>query len=177
MTRILGLCGALRAGSTNRKLLHEAARLLEPDSFDEGDLCLPLYDGDVEAQGMPAAVTRLIDQVRAADAIIIACPEYNKSLTGVLKNALDWISRAKGGPMRDKPVAIVSAADGRGGGDRGQFALRLTLVAFRARVLSGPEVMVADSANAFDADGRLKSDVTLRFLQELMDGLKREIAG
>ena len=176
MAHLLGLCGALRAGSTNRMLMREAARLFGPETFVEADLDLPLYNADVEARGMPEAVTRLTDQIRAADAVILACPEYNKSMTGVMKTALEWTSRVKGAPLRDKPVAIVSAADGRGGGDRAQFALRLTLVAFRARVLPGPEVMVADSSNAFDDEGRLISDITLRFLQELMDALKREMA-
>lgn len=175
MTRILGLCGALRAASTNRKLLREAARVLAPADFAEADLDLPLYNGDVEARGMPDKVQALADAIAAADGVIIACPEYNKALTGVMKNALDWISRTRGSPLRDKPVAIMSAADGRGGGDRAQFSLRLALVPFRARVVAGPEVMVADSSNAFDADGRLLSDRYLRALTELMEELRREI--
>lgn len=175
VTTLLGLCGALRAASTNRKLLHEAARLFAPDSFVDANLDLPLYNGDVEDRGMPPAVQTLSDQIRAADAVIIACPEYNKALTGVMKNALDWVSRTKGAPLRDKPVAIMSAADGRGGGDRSQFSLRLALVPFRARVLPGPEVLVADSSNAFDGDGRLISDRYLKTLTELMQELRDEI--
>jgi chromate reductase len=92
----------------------------------------------------------------------------------VLKNALDWVSRTKGGPWRDKPVAIISAADGRGGGDRSQFALRLAMVPFRARVLPGPEVMVADASSAFGPDGRLKDERYVRALAELMALLRAE---
>lgn len=175
MTRLLGLCGALRAASTNRKLLREAARIFAPDSFAEADLDLPLYNGDVEARGMPDKVQFFSDQIAAADAVVIACPEYNKALSGVMKNALDWVSRNRGSPLRGKPVAIMSAADGRGGGDRAQFSLRLALVPFRARVLPGPEVMVADSANAFDGEGRLLSDRYVKALTELMEDLRQEI--
>ena len=116
MLTLLGIPGALRAASTNRLLLAEARRAFGAATQTEADLRLPLYDGDLEdAHGIPPEVQRLADQIAAADAIVIATPEYNKSLPGVLKNALDWVSRTKGGPWRDKPVAIISAADGRGG--------------------------------------------------------------
>ena len=174
---LLGLCGSLRAGSFNRKLMHEGVRLFAPDRFEEGDLRLPLYDGDVEAQeGIPPAVQRLADAIRAADAVLIACPEYNKALPGVLKNALDWVSRTKGGPWRGKPVAIISASDGRAGGDRGQFSLRLCLNPFRAVVLPGPEVMVAFAPKEFDAEGRLVSESYVRALGELMADLRAHAA-
>ena len=170
---LLGLCGALRAGSTNRKLLHFAAGRFGPARFVEGDLRLPLYDGDVEAQGMPEAVVRLGEQLHAADAVLIACPEYNKGISGVMKNTLDWLSRVKGGPWRDKPVAIMSAAAGRAGGERSQFMLRLCLNAFRPRVLPGPEVLVANSSEAFDADGTLIVESYLPMIDELMADLRR----
>jgi chromate reductase len=173
---ILGLCGALRKASTNRLLLGEARRLFGPARWREGNLRLQLFDEDIEtARGIPAAVLRLSAAIKAADAVVIACPEYNKSLTGVLKNALDWVSRTKGGPWRDKPVAIIGAADGRAGGDRAQFALRLAMVPFRARVLSGPEVMVAHSRQAFDADGRLSEESYIKAVGELMAQLRAEI--
>jgi chromate reductase len=172
---LLGIPGALRAASTNRLLLAEARRSFGSAVMTEANLRLPLYDGDLEdAQGIPPEVQALADQIRAADAVVIATPEYNKSFPGVLKNALDWVSRTKGGPWRDKPVAIVSAADGRGGGDRSQFALRLAMVPFRARVLPGPEVMVADASSAFGPDGRLKDERYVRALAELMALLRAE---
>jgi chromate reductase, NAD(P)H dehydrogenase (quinone) len=145
-----------------------------PANHTLADLRLPLYDGDLEtAEGIPASVQTLANQIAAADAIIIATPEYNKALPGVLKNALDWVSRTKGAPWRDKPTAIISAAAGRAGGERSQFSLRLCLVPFRANVLPGPEVMIADSGNAFDADGRLKDAKTVKILTDLMQDLRR----
>jgi chromate reductase, NAD(P)H dehydrogenase (quinone) len=171
---LLGICGALRKASTNRLLLAEAIRAFGPANPVIADLHLPLYDGDLEdAYGIPPQVQTLADQIKAADAIIIATPEYNKALPGVLKNALDWISRTKGAPLRDKPVAIVSAAAGRAGGERSQFSLRLCLVPFRANVLPGPEVMVADSGTAFDAEARLRDPNTVKILAELMQDLRR----
>lgn len=174
---VLGICGALRRASTNRLLLHEAVRLYAPSRFIEADLRLPLYDGDLEeAEGIPPGVQALADQIGQADAVIIATPEYNKNLPGVLKNALDWVSRTKGGPWRDKPVAILSAAAGRAGGERSQYSLRHCLTPFRPRVLAGPEVMIAQSSTAFDAEGRLKDAVSQRVLAELMALLRAEVA-
>jgi chromate reductase, NAD(P)H dehydrogenase (quinone) len=172
---LLGICGALRAASTNRLLLAEARRLFGPARHIEADLRLPLYDGDLEdSAGIPPQVQRLADQIAAADAIVIATPEYNKALPGVLKNALDWVSRTKGAPWRDTPVAIVSAAGGRAGGERSQFSLRLCLTPFRPRLITGPEVMVAASDAAFDAEGRLVDPRTIRSLTELMAILRAE---
>ncbi|HMO07382.1 MAG TPA: NADPH-dependent FMN reductase [Paracoccaceae bacterium] len=172
---LLGLCGSLRRASTNRRLMHEAARIYAPARFAEGDLRLPLYDGDLEAAGIPDEVSALAGAIAVADAVVIATPEYNKALPGVLKNALDWVSRTPGRPWRDKPVAIISAAGGRAGGERSQYSLRLCLNPFRAQVLPGPEVMVARSGDAFDADGRLLDEGTLKLLTELM-GLLRAAA-
>ena len=173
---LLGICGALRTGSTNRLLLAQAIHAFGPANHTIADLRLPLYDGDLEtAHGIPPAVQTLADQIKSAHAIVIATPEYNKALPGVLKNALDWISRTKGSPFRDKPTAIISAAAGRAGGERSQFSLRLCLVPFRARVLPGPEVMVADAGNAFDVDGRLKDTKTQQILINLMQDLRAAI--
>ncbi|MCL4105156.1 UNVERIFIED_CONTAM: hypothetical protein GTU68_018863 [Idotea baltica] len=172
---VLGLSGSLRKNATNRQLLREAARLFAADTFTEADLNLPLYDGDVEEQdGVPASVQTLADQIAAADAVIISTPEYNKALSGVLKNALDWVSRTKGGPWNGKPVAIMSATAGRSGGERAQSTLRQCMQPFRPRLLQGPEVLVAASFEAFDTDGHLTNEITIKTLQELMDALKAE---
>ncbi len=174
---LLGLCGALRAASVNRKLMREAARLYG-GPFTEGDIRMPLYDGDVESgEGIPEATTRLADQIREASAVIIASPEYNQSIPGVLKNALDWVSRVEGAPWRGKPVAIMSAAAGRAGGARANYALRLAMNPFRPRLLTGPEVLIADGANQFDAEGRLTNERYAKALAELMNLLKAEAAG
>lgn len=173
---LVGLCGSLRQGSTNRMLLNEAVRLFDPADYVEGNLRLPLYDGDLEeAQGVPEAAMTLARQIAAADAVVIACPEYNKALSGVMKNALDWISRTRLGPWKNKPVAILSAADGRAGGERSQYSLRLCLNPFRPRVLPGPEVFVGQSGKQFDAAGHLTDERALNLLAELMEGLKDEI--
>mgnify|MGYP006288289761 FL=1 len=170
---LLGMCGSLRAGSTNRKLMLEAARLFGPADFVDGDLDLPLYNGDLEdGAGIPEKVQELAAQVAAADAVLLVTPEYNQSLSGVTKNALDWISRVEGSPWSDKPVATMSAAAGRAGGARAQYALRLCMVPFRPWVIPGPEVLVAGASKEFDADGHLVSDSYRRSLQELMDGLR-----
>ena len=175
---LLGICGALRLQSTNRLLLRAAARQFGPARFTEGDLRLPLYDADLEdAEGIPASVETLAEQIRAADAIIIATPEYNKAPPGVLKNALDWVSRVKGGVWRNKPVAIISAAAGRAGGERSQFALRLMMNPFGARVLPGPEVMIAASSGAFDEQGRLQDETAHKLLSDLMAALRSSAAG
>lgn len=173
MTTLLGISGSLRKASTNTKLMRCAADIFAPDTFIEGDLRVPLYDGDLEAaEGIPASVQKLADQIAAADAVIISTPEYNKALSGVLKNALDWVSRTKGGPWKDKPVAIMSAADGRAGGDRAQFSLRLAMVMFQPRILQGPEVMIADSSNQFDANDKLTDERSVKMLTALMDNLR-----
>jgi chromate reductase len=174
--RLLGICGSLRKASWNRKLMHEAARIFDPAEFVEGNLRLPLYDGDLEAEGIPAEVQLLSDQIRDADAVVIAGPEYNKAMSGVLKNALDWVSRTKGGVWRDKPVAIVSAAAGRAGGERTQMTLRHAMMAFRPDILQGPEVFIAAPDKEFDENGRLVNEMPVKLLTELMEELRRAAA-
>jgi len=173
--KLLGISGALRRDSLNRKLIREAARLFGTDDFTEADLSLPLYDGDVEMRdGIPPAVQRLADQISAADAVLISTPEYNGSLSGVLKNALDWVSRTDGTPWQDKPVAILTAAAGRAGGTKAQSSLRLCLTPFRPHLLTGPEVAVASAGDAFDKQGRL-SDRYAKSVAELMQALRRAV--
>ena len=170
---LLTISGSLRKGSYNRMLLATAVKAFGPADVTEADLNLPLYDGDLEeSEGIPAVVQKLADQIAEADAVIISTPEYNKAMSGVLKNALDWVSRTKGGPWKDKPVAIMSAAAGRAGGERTQFSLRLALMAFRPKLLQGPEVLIAASGSAFDDDGNLTNERYVSTLTELMDELK-----
>ena len=171
---LLGISGALRSGSFNTKLMHEAARLFGPADFTFADLRLPLYDGDLEdAHGLPDAVQLLVQQIRDADVVVIATPEYNSNLSGVLKNALDWISRGGGmSSLKDKPIAITSAAAGRGGGARAQFSLRHCLTPFQPRVLQGPEVQIAGASREFDDAGRLTSERYEEALSSLMQKLR-----
>lgn len=174
MPTLLTISGSLRADSVNRKLLAEAARLYEGAKPVEADLRLPLYDGDLEARGMPASVVTLANKISCAEAVVISTPEYNQSISGVLKNALDWVSRTKGSPWLDKPVAIMSAAAGRAGGARGQYVLRLAMAPFRPRLINGPEILVAGAMNEFDEHGRLTNDHYLASLTEMMERLKAE---
>jgi len=173
---LFGLSGSLRRAASNTKLLAEAARLYGAPDVVVGDINLPLFDGDYEdANGIPEAVQHLSDQIAAADGIIISTPEYNKGPSGALKNALDWISRTKGNPWRDKPVAIMSAAAGRAGGERAQIVLRGYLVPFQPRLITGPEVHVAASMDAFDDNDHLTGALYIKTLQALMDRLRGEI--
>ncbi|MCO4842504.1 MAG: NAD(P)H-dependent oxidoreductase [Yoonia sp.] len=175
MTKLLGISGALRAASTNTQLVHNAARIFNADSFVLADLNLPLYDGDLEAEGIPASVQTLSDQIKEADAVIISTPEYNKSISGVLKNALDWVSRTEGSPWADKPVAIMSSAAGRAGGERAQFALRLCMMPFGTRLLQGPEVLIGSNFQEFDEQGNLTGERYIAVLTTLMEKLRAEI--
>lgn len=174
---LLGMSGALRQDSTNRMLLCEAARLFGKCTYVEASLRLPLYDGDAEStSGIPSEVAVLAEQIAAADAVIISTPEYNKGPSGVLKNALDWVSRTKDAPWKSKPVAVMSAAAGRAGGERAQMVLRGFMVPFQPRILQGPEMHLADSGNQFDDNGQLVSEFYQKTLTQLMQNLRDEIA-
>jgi chromate reductase len=176
MATLLGISGSLRADSVNTKLIREAARLGDFENYSEGSLRLPLYDGDLEASsGIPPEVQALADQIAAADAVVMATPEYNKGISGVLKNALDWVSRTTTRPWTDKPLAILSATAGRTGGERAQANLRLSMVPFRPRILQGPEVLVAAAHSEIDAAGQLGNPLYTKSLAELMAALRAEV--
>jgi chromate reductase len=176
MTTLLGISGSLRTASTNTLLVQNAADIFGADTFTLADIDFPLFNSDVEAaDGIPAKVQTLSDQIAAADAVIISTPEYNKAPSGVLKNALDWVSRTEGNPWNNKPLAIMSAAAGRAGGERTQFALRLMMMPFRPNILQGPEVLVSNSSNEFDENGKIKGEIYIKLLTELMGELKSRI--
>lgn len=174
--KLLGISGSLRGEATNRMLLNEAARLFGECSFEVADINFPLYDGDAEAAtGVPAAVQAVADQIAAADAVLISTPEYNKGPSGALKNALDWISRVEGKPWNAKPLAVMSAAAGRAGGERAQMVLRGFMVPFRPKILQGPEIHLAGSGSAFDENGHLKGEIYVKELTTLMSALRAMI--
>ena len=174
--KLLLISGSLRREATNRKLLAEAARLFGAAEVAWGDLNLPLYDGDFEAEvGIPAAVQALADQIAAADAVAISTPEYNKGISGVLKNALDWVSRTEGAPWAGKPVAVMSAAAGRAGGEQAQTMLRSMLVPFGPHLLTAPAVHLAGSSSAFDEAGRLSSERYEASVGKLMSALRAAV--
>lgn len=171
--KLLGISGATRTGSTNSKLLKEAARLFGDNIYTEANIRFPLYDGDdEEAHGIPEAVKALEAQIAEADAVLISTPEYNKGPSGALKNALDWVSRVEGNVWANKPVAVMSAAAGRAGGERAQMVLRGFMVPFQPMILQGPEVHLAASYEAFDEDGHLKGEMYVKDLTALMKNLR-----
>ncbi len=176
--KLLGISGSLRKGSHNSLLLAEAARLFGEAEYNDADINLPLYNGDdEEAHGVPAAVDALAQKIADADAVLISTPEYNKGPSGALKNALDWVSRSQVKPWGNKPVAVMSAAAGRAGGERAQLVLRGFMVPFRPRILQGPEIHVAASYEAFDDNGHLTGEMYINDLTALMKALRAEITG
>lgn len=176
MARLLGISGSLRAASVNSKLVREAARLYEADEFEMADLNMPLFNGDDENRlGLPDVVQTLVAQIEAADGVIMSTPEYNGGVTGVLKNALDWVSRAKPSPWAGKPVAVMSAAAGRAGGVRAQTMLRTCMTPFKVRIVAESEVAIASAGSEFDDDGRLTSERYEASVLRLMHALKAEI--
>lgn len=175
MAKLLGISGSLRQGSTNTQLVRAALNSFGGAGHEIADLNLPLYDGDLEEKGMPGSVLRLAEQIKDADGIVISTPEYNGNIPGVLKNALDWVSRVEGHVMSEKPVAILSAAAGRAGGARAQYSLRLCLAAFRVHITPGPEVAIAASFKAFDADGQLLDETARDLLGAQMQALRTQI--
>jgi chromate reductase, NAD(P)H dehydrogenase (quinone) len=171
--RVLGIAGSLRRGSYNRALIRAAMDMapagMRIEAFDLAGI--PFFDADVEKDGDPEPVTRLKDAIRGCDALLIATPEYQHSVPGVLKNALDWASRPpKAPPLRRKPVAIMGASTGLYGTARAQADLRKVLVYNDALVLQRPEVMVPKAAAAF-ADGELVDEAAGGFLRQLLENL------
>lgn len=170
--KLLAISGSLRTESINTKLMHEAIRLFGAADVTIGNLRLPLYDGDLEAaEGIPEDVQTLADQIGRSDGVILACPEYNQGIPGVVKNALDWISRVDGNPWHNKPVAIIHATAGRTGGARANYALRLALAPFSTQLLQGPEILIAGATSEFGDDGKITNTRYLDALEELTQKL------
>ncbi|MEM1383568.1 MAG: NAD(P)H-dependent oxidoreductase [Pseudomonadota bacterium] len=175
MTKLLGISGSLRAGSFNTLLVKEAARVFGDCDFTLADLNLPLFNQDLEAEGQPAPVAKLCEQILAADAIVVSTPEYNKAPSGVLKNALDWVSRPRPAPMVGKPVAVVSATAGLAGGERSKSAMYLMLVPFHVRLVFQPEVHIGTAHKAFTEEGQLADQAKADALTALMAALRAEV--
>jgi chromate reductase, NAD(P)H dehydrogenase (quinone) len=175
--RILGISGSLRRGSHNRRLLRAAAELLPPGvAFEEWDglATLPAFDEDLE-EPAPASVQALRDALRSADALLIATPEYNASLPGALKNALDWASRPfPDNSVRALPVAVVGASTGLFGAVWAQAEARKVLKASGAHVLEG-EIPVGMADSAFAEDGSLADPLLAEKLSDLLGDLVREV--
>jgi NAD(P)H-dependent FMN reductase len=176
MARIVGLAGSLRSGSHNAALLRVARELAPPGTAVEIATIagIPLYDGDLESErGIPEPVATLKDRIAAADGLLLVTPEYNNSLPGVLKNAIDWLSRPPGDIARvfgDKPVAIMGATPGPGGTRLAQSAWLPVLRALGTRVWSGRQLYVAGAGQAFDPEGQLVDERIRKLLGEFVAG-------
>lgn len=175
--RVLGISGSLRRGSHNSELLRAAADLLPPgvelDWFD-GLKAIPPYDVDDDFEPAPPAVSALREAIASADAVLFATPEYNASIPGVLKNALDWASRPfPENALRGKPVAVIGASTGMFGGVWAQAELRKVLGAIGARVLDRDLALPA-AHTAFHQDGRLHDDQHHTTLENIVSELVKE---
>ena len=175
--RVLGIAGSLRRGSYNRALLG-AAQQLAPTGMtiniyqDLGRI--PLYNGDVEEEAFPQAVTEFKQRIRAADGLLIVTPEYNHGLPGVLKNAIDWASRPYGdSAWEGKPLAIMGASPGQGGTVRAQGQLRQATVFLNMFPMNRPEVLVASAPSKFDADLNLTDETTRDFIRQELGAFAR----
>lgn len=173
--KIFAIAGALRAASFNRKLLAAAVRKIKDVTVDVADLKefdIPLYDGDLEAQGLPAGVVRLKERIAAADGLLIATPEYNWSIPGTFKNAIDWASRPPSNPFRGKTALITAASNGYFGGVRSILQLRQVFVTLGVFALP-EQVMVPFGEKAFDEAGNLIDPKLDASLQKAVDALIR----
>ena len=173
MLRVFGIAGSLRKGSYNRALLRAAVELapkeLEFRVFDRLAE-IPLYDADVESAGDPPSVVALKREIAESDAVLIATPEYNHSIPGVLKNAIDWASRPPGrSVLRGKAAGMIGATTGNGATIRAQLALRQALDGVGGLyVMPEPHVLIARAEEQFDAEGRLAHEATLRHLRTFL---------
>lgn len=175
MTRLLGISGSLRKGSYNTALLRAAAALAASD-VELSVVTLhgiPLYDGDLEAQGIPSAVTALKDRIVASDGLIIATPEYNSSVPGVLKNALDWLSRPPADMARvfgDRPLALAGASPSGFGTVLAQNAWLPVLKALGVRQWSGGRLLVSRANKTIGDDGAIGDEELNKQLKDFLAG-------
>lgn len=176
--KILAFAGSLRKASLNRSLLKAAIDLrpkgMHIDTFDLIDI--PLYNGDVEAEATPESAQSFKDAIRKADGILIASPEYNHGISGVLKNAIDWASRPgkeKSVSLANKPVGILGASTGQLGTARSQDQLRHTLKALNVYCMPKPEILVFKANDKFDDSGKLTDETTREFLEKFMVSLEK----
>ncbi len=169
----LGISGSLRQQSLNTAALRACQQALPPDvSMTLFDIApIPLYNDDVYQHGFPAPVQQLREQIQAADALVIATPEYNYSVPGVLKNAIDWASRPPSQPFDGKPIALLGASPGGMGTSRSQYHLRQVFIYLNGQLLNRPEVFISGANNKFDKDGKLTDAATADHLAKLLAAL------
>jgi chromate reductase len=176
--RVLGISGSLRKASFNTALLRAAVeRAPAGMTIETADIsAIPPFNDDVFKLGLPAPVEKLRAQVAGAQALLIATPEYNFSIPGVLKNAIDWASRPPNQPFAGKPLAIMGASGAMGGTMRAQYHLRQVAVFLDMQVVNKPEIFVRSAANAFDAEGKLIDETASKLVRELLESLAKFVA-
>jgi chromate reductase len=174
VVKVLGVSGSLRKGSYNTAALRAAAELLpEGMTLTMADIsAIPLYNDDVRMAGYPAPAQKFREQIAAADAVLFVTPEYNYSISGVLKNAIDWASRPPDPPLNAKPAAIMGASGGILGTSRAQYHLRQMCVFLNMLPVNKPEVFITQAANKFDAEGRLTDQPTRDMIAQLLVALR-----
>ena len=172
--KVLGMSGSLRKGSFNTMALRAAQGLVPAGMTIEvaeiGNL--PLYNDDIRAAGYPAVVQAFREKIAAADALLFVTPEYNYSISGVLKNAIDWGSRPPNQPFDGKPIAIMGASGGILGTARAQYHLRQMCVFLNMFPVNKPEVMIGQAASRFDAEGKLTEETTRGLVKQLLESLR-----
>lgn len=173
--RVLGLSGSLRQASYNTALLRSTQHLApEGTRIDIYDLSsIPMYNDDVRLAGYPDEVARFRQAIRDADAVLIASPEYNRSIPGVLKNAIDWASRRPDQPFAGKPLAIMGVSNGALGAAFANHHLRQIFVFMDACMVNGPEVMIGGAKDKFDEAGNLVHEATRSFVADHLEKLAR----
>jgi chromate reductase len=168
---VISICGSLRKASYNRMVMNaltglapEGMVIKESPPFSE----FSLYNADTqESGGIPPAVQRLADEIRAADGVIFNSPEYNFSIPGGLKNAIDWVSRVQNQPFAGKPIAIQSATNGPLGGGRMQYDLRRSMIFLDAITLNKPEIFIGNCSQRIDAKtGEITDQQTVGFIKQ-----------
>jgi len=171
--KVIAFAGSLRTSSYNKMALKAAMELkpidMEIEYFDI--VSIPVYNEDVRVKGFPPIVEEFREKIRKADALLIVTPEYNYSMPGVLKNAIDWASRPPDQPFNDKPAAIMGASGSNLGTARAQYHLRQTCVFLNMHLVNKPEVMIAQAQNKFDASGRLTDETTRKLIADLLVNL------
>jgi NAD(P)H-dependent FMN reductase len=180
--RIIGIAGSLRSGSFNAALLRAAVEECPKEAALEVESIrgIPLYDGDLEAQGLPEKVVQLKDRLAQADALLLVTPEYNNSIPGTFKNAIDWMTRPPADVprvFRDKPVGVIGASPGAYGTVLSQTAWLQVLRTLRTRPYFGQLLYVGGAEKAFDASGRLVDDKVRQRLRRYLEGFVAFIAG
>jgi len=176
---VICICGSLRKASYNRMVMNALPalapanmKLAEAPSFAD----FPIYNADIQDRGFPDGVNALAEAVRAADGVIFISPEYNFSMPGGLKNAIDWVSRVANQPFAGKPVALQSAAGGTLGGGRMQYDLRRSMIFLDAMTLNKPEIFVGNCSQKIDANtGQITDQQTIGFIRQQLEAFAKFI--